>query len=143
MHSPQPSQSQTPGDEPREDLKRKQSKLHTRLPPAPTAGVRTLVLQIKHRSKDRGSECGSCALGPAESAVSGGNLTERYTLRPDVGGGGQRGTAQMEWHRDTAPGSDADQALDAQLQAYHTWRRMIARQLQAAWVQIPGLLFKL
>lgn len=78
MHSPQPSQSQTPRNAPSGDLKRKQSKQHTLLPPAPMLGCEnTRSAQIKRSSKDRGSKCGSCTLGLAESAVSCGSLRER------------------------------------------------------------------
>lgn len=74
---------------------------------------------MKHGSKDRGGECGSCTLGPAESAVLGGNLSERYKSGPgDAGGGGQRGTAQMERDKDGAPGSKSDPALSAEPQAH-------------------------
>lgn len=89
MHSPQHSQWQTLRTVPHRDLKRKQSKQHTLRLPTPTSGrENTPSAQIKHGSKARSSECGSYALGPAESAVFRGGVTERCTSGPGRGGGG-------------------------------------------------------
>lgn len=102
------SQWQTLRDAPHRDLKRKQSKQHTHRLPTPTSAVRTLPLcGSKHSSKARGSECGSCALGPAKSAVLGGGVTERCTSGPGRGGGGSERRRAGERGPGTEPRAQA------------------------------------
>ena len=101
---------QAPRDTPHGDLKRKQSKQPTPLPPAPTVGrENTRSAQIKQFKSIEAANVAAApwALPRVRFYVEVSQRDTHHTR--EIMGEGQRGAAQREQDRDRASGSNSDQ----------------------------------